>query len=145
MCYGSLWISSGPVITRPGSTRCNTTATKVGHRSEFELKTHPIPGPREELSDVYRANAQIPRCICPISHKVQFRTEMWTFLFWMMHCGLWDRCMVEFVRLAYCTSFGGKASYYNRAVLYIEKGHMIDGVIIHFINYRIFQHKGLGR
>ena len=24
-------------------------------------------------------------------------------LFWMMHCGIWNRCIVGFVRLVYCT------------------------------------------
>ena len=30
----------------------------------------------------------------PVSHNAPFRTEMWTFLFWMVHCGLWGRCTV---------------------------------------------------
>ena len=45
----------------------------------------------------YRSFSQIPHCICSISHNAHFRTEMCTFLFWMMHCGIWNRCIVGFV------------------------------------------------
>ena len=31
----------------------------------------------------------IPQCT--------IRKEMYTFLFWMVHCGIWDRCIVGFV------------------------------------------------
>ena len=44
-----------------------------------------------------RPISQIPRYTCPISHDAPFRTEMCTFMFWMVHsriwagvlCGLW--------------------------------------------------------
>ena len=45
---------------------------------------------------------KIPQCTCPISHYVPFRTEKCTFLFWMVHCGIWDRCIVRFVNLVNC-------------------------------------------
>ena len=45
-----------------------------------------------------RPNSQIPQCTCPISNNALFRTEMGTFLFWMVHCGIWDRCTLGFVR-----------------------------------------------
>ena len=48
-----------------------------------------------------RPNSQIPQCTCPTSHNAPFRTEMCTFLFWMVHCGIWYRCIVGFVRLVY--------------------------------------------
>ena len=45
---------------------------------------------------------------CPISHKAPFRIEMCTFLFWMMYCGIWDKCLVGPVRLVYnCTKHEG--------------------------------------
>ena len=44
----------------------------------------------------------ILQCTCPISHNAPFRTERCTFLFWMVHCGIWDRCIVGFVNLVYC-------------------------------------------
>ena len=46
-------------------------------------------------------NSQIPQCTCSISHIAPFRTEMCTFLFWMMQYGIWNRCIVGFVRLVY--------------------------------------------
>ena len=46
-------------------------------------------------------NSQIPECTCSISHNVPFRTEMCTFLFWMEHCGIWNRCILGFVKLIY--------------------------------------------
>ena len=36
-----------------------------------------------------------------ISHNTPFRTEMCPFLFWMVFCGIWERCIVGFVRMAY--------------------------------------------
>ena len=44
--------------------------------------------------------SQILQCTCLISHYAPFRTEMCTFLFWMVHCGIWDRCIMRFLRLA---------------------------------------------
>ena len=35
------------------------------------------------------------------SHNTPFRTEMCTFLFWMVNCGIWDRCIVGFMGLVY--------------------------------------------
>ena len=45
-------------------------------------------------------NSKIPECICTISHNALFRTEMCTFLFWMEHCGIWNR-FLGFVKLVY--------------------------------------------
>ena len=41
--------------------------------------------------------SQILQCIYSISHNAPFRTEMCTFLFWMVHCGIWNRCIVGVV------------------------------------------------
>ena len=46
-------------------------------------------------------NSHISECICSISHNVPFRTEMCTFLFWMKHCGIWNRWILGFVKLVY--------------------------------------------
>ena len=35
--------------------------------------------------------SQIPQCTCPISHNAPFRTEMFTFLFWMAYCWIWEK------------------------------------------------------
>ena len=40
--------------------------------------------------------SQIPQCTWPISHNAPFRTEMCTFLFWKVHCGIWNSCIVGF-------------------------------------------------
>ena len=39
-----------------------------------------------------------PECTCSISHNVPFRTEMCTLLFWMEHCGIWNRCILGFAK-----------------------------------------------
>ena len=44
-------------------------------------------------------NSQIPECTCSTSHNASFRTEMCTFLFWMVHCGIWNGCILGFVKL----------------------------------------------
>ena len=41
--------------------------------------------------------SQIPECTCFISQNAPFRTEMCTFLFWMEHYGIWNRCILGFV------------------------------------------------
>ena len=46
-------------------------------------------------------NSQISECSCSISHNAPFRTEMCTFLFWMKHCGIWNRCILGFLKLIY--------------------------------------------
>ena len=45
-----------------------------------------------------RSMSLIPQCTCPISHNTPFRTEICTFLFWMVYCGIWDRCIMGFVK-----------------------------------------------
>ena len=41
-----------------------------------------------QTSTCSRTISQIPQCTCPTSHNAPFRTEMCTFLFWMVHSGL---------------------------------------------------------
>ena len=65
------------------------------------------------ICDGNRPNSQILQCTCPISQNSPFRAEMCAFLFWLVHCRIWDRCIVWFVRLVYCFelkvfSFSGK-------------------------------------
>ena len=42
-----------------------------------------------------RPNSQFPWCISPKPHNA-------SVLFWMLHCGRWNRCIVECVRLVFC-------------------------------------------
>ena len=46
-----------------------------------------------------RPNPHIQQCTCPISHKASYKTDMCTFLFWTVHCGIWCRRIVGCVRL----------------------------------------------
>ena len=58
--------------------------------------------------------SQIPQCTSFIYHNAPFRTEMCTFLFWMVHCGIWNWCIVGFFnwvdwvhnRVNECTNYG---------------------------------------
>ena len=64
---------------------------------------HFLQGKHRGMSpDRNRHNSQIPECTCSISHNAPFRTEMCTFLFWMEHCGIWNRCILGLVKLVYC-------------------------------------------
>ena len=49
-------------------------------------------------------NSQFQEWICSISHNAPLRTEMCTLLFWMEHRGIWNRCIMEFVKLVYWTA-----------------------------------------
>ena len=72
--------------SRTGKTVCDYTETSLRY-----------------LMVSYRLNLQIPQCTCPTSHNAPFKREICTFLFWMVHCGIWDRRIVGFVRLvSYC-------------------------------------------
>ena len=44
-------------------------------------------------------NSQIPQCTCFISHNAPLMA--WVSNYWMVHCGIWNRCIVGFVRLIY--------------------------------------------
>ena len=44
-----------------------------------------------------RPISEILLSICFISHNAPLRTEICTFLFWMMHCGIWNWCIVGFL------------------------------------------------
>ena len=53
------------------------------------------------VQDFNLRNSQIPQFTHPISHNAPFRTKMCAFLLWIVHCGIWDRCIVGFVSLVY--------------------------------------------
>ena len=58
-----------------------------------------------------RPISQIPKCTCPISHNTLIRTETCTFLFWMVYCGMWDKCTVGFVNLVYSSCIVSDEKY----------------------------------
>ena len=43
-----------------------------------------------------------PKMHLSITHNAPFRTEMCTFLFWMVHYGIWNRCVVGVVNYLDC-------------------------------------------
>ena len=48
------------------------------------------------------ANRQIPQCPFNISRNSPFRTDISTFLFWVVYCGIWGRCNLRFTNLIFC-------------------------------------------
>ena len=46
-------------------------------------------------------NSQIPECTYSLSHNAPFRTEMCKYLFWIEHSGIWNWCILGFVKLVY--------------------------------------------
>ena len=65
---------------------------------------YPKIRPVSVLDDIHgyawhRPNPLIPQCTCPIAHNVLFKPEMCTLLVWMVHCELWHRIIVGFVRI----------------------------------------------
>ena len=48
------------------------------------------------INRCHRPISQIAECPWSLSHSAQFRTEWDTFLFWMGHCGIWNRCILWF-------------------------------------------------
>ena len=66
-------------------------------------QTSRIPWDYIKLHEFPRTpNLQLLECTCSLSHNVPFRTEICTFLFWMEHCGIWNRRILGFVKLVYC-------------------------------------------
>ena len=83
-------------------------------------------------------NSQIPEYTCSISHNVPFRTEMCTFLFWMEHCGIWNRCILGFVKLVYCEWMSlMKTSHNSHTCMdYQIYSCVVTGVSCHYGNLR---------
>ena len=64
--------------------------TRLTRQPQFRDLTHIHTG----LPHHNRPLLQAPQCTCLISHNAPFRTEIWIFLFWIVHCGIWDRFIV---------------------------------------------------
>ena len=81
-------------------TILNSKSALLTHNIWFESITTPVwPG--------HWHNPEIPQCTCSISRNAPFWTEMCTFLFWMVHCRIRNRCIVRFVKLLYsCCMLG---------------------------------------
>ena len=87
-------LSSRWVQTAPSQEA--TRKQEVSRILESEVK---IMGLKSAVSVRNWFNSQIPECNCSISHNVPFRTDIRAFLFWMEHCGMWNRCILGFVKL----------------------------------------------
>ena len=67
------------------------------------------------------SHSQIPWCTCSIPHNAPFRAEMCTFLFWMEHCGIWNRCILGFVKMVYYKwECSWRRTYFNMVPLRVE-------------------------
>ena len=49
-------------------------------------------------------NSQVLECDCSIYHNASFRTEMCIFMFSIEHCGVWNGCILGFVKFVYSKS-----------------------------------------
>ena len=99
-CYKEVW-------------QCVYILTHIYFRSHLDweifcLRTSIVSQEHSFISQKYMPlpvhnwpHSQIPECTCSISHNATSRTEMCTFLFWMLHCGIWNRCILGFVKLVY--------------------------------------------
>ena len=76
-------------------------ARDIANLNGWNVKTRPVKRLAHELWNW--PYSQIPECTCSISCNAPFWTEMCTFLFWMEHCGIWNKCILEFVKLVYWT------------------------------------------
>ena len=70
-----------------------------------------------------RSLEQILQCSCPISNVAPFKTKICTILFWMVHRGICDRCIVGFVRLVYLLTPMQCLRYVTIQSKLISKGH----------------------
>ena len=109
LCWHMVWTFQPIIWTRPRTMTaryfhhvhwthlptmtvvCLLNSTWSSHRNNGgRLKTGTVPN---------WPNSQIQKRTCSISHKVPFRTEMCTFLFWMEHCGICNRCILGLFKL----------------------------------------------
>ena len=76
------------------------------HWYNFQSVGHPIYLRYAQAMVCLRPVSQIPQCTGPIYHNTTFRTEMCTFLFWMVFCGIWDNAMWDCLDLLWVFCIG---------------------------------------
>ena len=54
--------------------------------------------------------SQIPQCTLYIFHNISFRTK----IFWTVHCGICDKCIVGFVEIGSCCRLGDRLGWEQR-------------------------------
>ena len=90
---------------------CKLAAISSRHQCVSKVGTVEPRYIKVTLAKIFPVNAPLLEhlgaieCTCSTSHNAPFRTEMCTFLLWMVHCGMWNRCILCFVRLVYRGSF----------------------------------------
>ena len=52
---------------------------------------------KKSLAKLNRPISQSRRCTFPMSQNAPFRTQMYAFVFWIVHCGIWNRYIWGFV------------------------------------------------
>ena len=85
---------------------------------------HTIPFPHcwntKNLSNNNGQTSQISECTRSISHNAPLKTEMCTFLVWMEHCGIWNRCILGFVNKVISTKYLGIPLFHRRSHDYLS-------------------------
>ena len=84
-------------VTWVGSRPCQAMLTEC----DWDHRTQTHGSSSGETAHYNWSYSQIPQCTCHIFHNAPFKTKMCTFLFWIMHCGIWSRCIMGFVKLVY--------------------------------------------
>ena len=93
----------------PGSAGWMLKATSCGRNWPFALilsrdmsPSAGVPGAASRRGRFVLTTSGAPSDGRATSHGAPFRAEMGTFLFWAVHWGMSDRCIVGFARLVYC-------------------------------------------
>ena len=116
-CQAIIWPNAGKLLIGPLRTnfseiliRIQTFSSRKMHLKMLSAKWHPFLLGLNVLNKIQhvmswyilldynnRAISQIPECTCSRSQNALFTTEMCTLLFWMEHCGIWNRSILRFV------------------------------------------------
>ena len=86
-------------LSRYRNSHCNDERLRYGMPFVSCCLMEPDQNVNQWRHIINRPISQIPWCTASISHKAPLGTEMCTFLFWMMHCGIWNCRIVVFVNL----------------------------------------------
>ena len=78
-------------IFKPTQIIATVTETQQNDNAQWSFVTQMFHGRKCCFNP---PNPQIPQCTCSIAHNALFRTEMCIFLFWMMHWGTWNVCIM---------------------------------------------------
>ena len=102
------WQSPDGSFMKKTQTKITKISLKITYL-KFDLN---FPGANELIYPMCARNwpnSQILQCTSSISHNAPFRTEMCTFLFWMVHCGIWENvhcgiCEIGLLSFPHCVN-----------------------------------------